>query len=193
MDGLSATTARTAKAAGVSEGSLFNYFTTKDELQNQLYLSIKRDLVEFILNGCEKHNPAADRIHRMWLNYLKWCIDYPHKRTAMVQLSVSGRVNAESRKTVLKDLAPVRRLLRECFGKEFVHSAFFASTFMEALALATVNFMLSDPKKSESYAETGFRAFWTALVGGNAEFPATLSKFKTSAKRKPVSSSQAVV
>jgi AcrR family transcriptional regulator len=37
-DGIDASTAGIAKAAGVAEGSLFRYFPDKDTLLNELYL-----------------------------------------------------------------------------------------------------------------------------------------------------------
>ena len=44
--GTGASTAKIAKAAGVSEGTLFTYFPTKDDLLNQLFLEIEADLAE---------------------------------------------------------------------------------------------------------------------------------------------------
>ena len=48
-NGLSATpTSAISKAAGVAEGTLFTYFSTKNELINALYRSFKVELAELL-------------------------------------------------------------------------------------------------------------------------------------------------
>jgi AcrR family transcriptional regulator len=42
QSGIAASTSAIARSAGVAEGTLFRYFATKDELLNELYLSIKQ-------------------------------------------------------------------------------------------------------------------------------------------------------
>lgn len=42
--GLEAPTSKIARTAGVAEGTLFTYFKTKDELLNQLYLELKKEM-----------------------------------------------------------------------------------------------------------------------------------------------------
>ena len=43
-EGVNVSTARIAKQAGVSNGTLFNYFPTKQALIDALYVSIKTEL-----------------------------------------------------------------------------------------------------------------------------------------------------
>lgn len=45
-EGLTSPTARIAKEAGVAVGSLFTYFPTKEDLENQVYLHLKSQLRE---------------------------------------------------------------------------------------------------------------------------------------------------
>ncbi|WPO48661.1 TetR/AcrR family transcriptional regulator [Pseudomonas sp. S1Bt23] len=53
--GTGASMAKIAKAAGVSEGTLFTYFPTKDDQLNQLFIEIETDLTESMVAP----NPAA--------------------------------------------------------------------------------------------------------------------------------------
>ena len=47
--GTGASTAKIAKAAGVSEGTLFTYFPSKDDLLNDLFVEIEGELAETML------------------------------------------------------------------------------------------------------------------------------------------------
>jgi AcrR family transcriptional regulator len=52
--GLGASTAGIAKEAGVATGSLFNYFDTKTDLLNELYLELKREIVSAAMKTSRK-------------------------------------------------------------------------------------------------------------------------------------------
>lgn len=49
QSGIAASTSAIARSAGVAEGTLFRYFATKDDLLNELYLSIKSGLVQVMV------------------------------------------------------------------------------------------------------------------------------------------------
>src|ERR1035438_1859976 len=49
--GLSAATSAISAAAGIAEGTLFTYFTTKDELVNALYREIKLELADAMMSA----------------------------------------------------------------------------------------------------------------------------------------------
>jgi AcrR family transcriptional regulator len=70
--GVSAPTAKIAKGAGVAEGTLFTYFPSKDELLNRLYLQLKMDLRDAMMDRLpcrqEPHRPESPRLgslHRL--------------------------------------------------------------------------------------------------------------------------------
>ena len=54
-----ASTSKIAKVAGVAEGTLFTYFSNKEELLNQLYLSLKAELRQVMMLGY----PADSDLH----------------------------------------------------------------------------------------------------------------------------------
>jgi len=73
-EGISVSTSRIAKAAGVADGSLFLYFPTKDDLLNQLYYSIKQEIAESMLAGYPNKATVSERMRSAWMAYLKWVL-----------------------------------------------------------------------------------------------------------------------
>jgi AcrR family transcriptional regulator len=86
-EGLAVPTAKIAKEAGVANGTLFNYFPTKQGLIDALYLNIKKEVVqEFQAGGGEdKAKGLKERSFVLWDSYIRWSIANPlkHKVTNM--------------------------------------------------------------------------------------------------------------
>src|SRR3984957_15578674 len=98
--GVSATTAKIAKGAGVAEGTLFTYFATKDDLLNRLYLELKTDLRDAMMTGYPAGKSLVDRNRHVWDRFVGWGSAHPLKRRAMRQLAVSDRITEESKKLI---------------------------------------------------------------------------------------------
>lgn len=64
-------TARIAKAAGVSNGTLFNYFPTKQALIDALYVSIKSDLGQAV-GVLDSDQSIEQRMRQVWDRWLGW-------------------------------------------------------------------------------------------------------------------------
>jgi AcrR family transcriptional regulator len=61
QSGIAASTSAIARSAGVAEGTLFRYFATKDDLLNELYLTIKADLVQTMIAVSTRTRPGQKR------------------------------------------------------------------------------------------------------------------------------------
>src|SRR5436190_4741528 len=61
-----------SKTAGVADGTLFNYFETKDDLITEVYLEIKRELADQLLNGLPATSSLRDKMHHIWNRYIEW-------------------------------------------------------------------------------------------------------------------------
>lgn len=70
-EGVGISTAKIAAAAGVSNGTLFNYFPTKQELIDVLYVSIKTDLGSAI-GDFDVNAPLEKRMRQVWDRWLGW-------------------------------------------------------------------------------------------------------------------------
>ncbi|MFL9925160.1 TetR/AcrR family transcriptional regulator [Herbaspirillum lusitanum] len=164
--GPAASTARIAKAAGVAEGSLFTYFATKDELMNQLYLEIKSDLREALLDE-EVARAATPKqaIRLAWHRYVNWGVVNAEKCKVLAQLSVAECITDATRAEGSQAFGDLVGLLQHCIKNPalLAEPCGFAGAIMGALADATMDFMRRYPAQAEFYCENGFEAFWKAL------------------------------
>ena len=155
--GLSAPTALIAKEAGIATGSLFTYFETKSALFNELYLELKRDMVAAATDGVRT---LPEPLHPQWSNWMHWAVRFPQKRRVLAQLEVSDEIAAAT-------LARGRQIMGDLvalLGPAHAHGAMretsyaFVAAVVNAVAQATMDFMLSDPANAEHHCQAGGEA-----------------------------------
>lgn len=62
-----------AKKAGVSNGTLFHYFPSKNDLIIELYLNLKTEMFEYIYSGnIMQTGKLKDMIEKGWKNAVQW-------------------------------------------------------------------------------------------------------------------------
>jgi AcrR family transcriptional regulator len=166
MLGVSAPTAKIAKGAGVAEGTLFTYFSNKDELLNQLYLELKMDLRDAMMTGYPAAKSLVDRSRHIWDRYIGWGSAHPSKRRTVRQLAVSDRITEECKKLVGAAFEEFNDMMRECAaGGAMRHqSPAFATAIMCAIADTTMDFIAREPGEAKRYTKAGFEAFWKAVA-----------------------------
>ena len=164
--GLGAPTSKIAKGAGVAEGTLFNYFETKDDLLNQLYLELKVNLRDAMLPGYPDTQDLKTRLHHAWNTYVAWGVANPQKRKVMVLLMMSGRLSEASKRTGSEDFKDIHQHMQEgtaCGALRDQPTAFIAA-IMRSLADTTMDFMSNEPEHAQRYCDAGFAAYWNAIA-----------------------------
>lgn len=166
--GVSAPTADIAKAAGVSHGSLFTYFATKSELLIQLFLELKGDMARAALAGLPSSADLRARAFHGWRNWMQWAVANPEKRRALAHLGISEEVVSVARMATHKpagELAELMALMEECrsIGPMREAPPVFAAAIINAMAEATMDFMVLNPAGADKHCEMGFETFWRAF------------------------------
>lgn len=164
--GTSATTASIAKSAGVSEGTLFTYFSTKDDILNQLLLAIEADMAKAISGGVSAEGTPRERVRGIWNRYVEWGVANPAKWRAVRQLKASNRITQESRRQGDDLFAEIRQSLDRNLvghvGKD--RSRDYVASILDALAAATHELIAQDPPRRDHYREAGFEVFWKGIA-----------------------------
>lgn len=160
--GTGAATAKIAKAAGVSEGTLFTYFSTKDDLLNDLFLEIEGRFAETMLAPYPKEASARDRLFLVWSRLIDWGLNHSTARKALHQLKVSDRVTAQSRKRCHVLFREARLSVEQCLSGHSAPEriAFYIDTILFDLADITMNAIAAKPKEREAIRQAGFDLFW---------------------------------
>ncbi|TRX37814.1 TetR/AcrR family transcriptional regulator [Flavobacterium sp. ZT3R18] len=68
-------TSKIAQEAGVANGTLFNYFKTKDELIVTLYHSILEEMDDFIIERMSSHSISKESFQSLFVVTLFWSLD----------------------------------------------------------------------------------------------------------------------
>lgn len=164
-EGLSASTSRIAKGAGVAEGTIFTYFPTKDDLINQLYLELKGQLHASILFPPGSAG-LRERIKVAWHAYVNWGMTNPQEYQVLARLGLSTQISEATRAEGNQFFCDVATMLEEAMvqGTLRHQSLDFVATLMGAMADATITFARRDASKIEDVCNAGFSAFWNAVT-----------------------------
>jgi AcrR family transcriptional regulator len=166
VEGVSAPTAKIAKLARVAEGTLFTYFSNKDELLNELYLELKTQLRQTMAAEALKatKSPKATALHA-WTHYVNWGVANPDKRKVLAQLGVSERITPQNRAAGMVGFTDLNTVLSQSVGSKVLRqqSPAFVGSLLGAIAETTMEFMARDPARASQYSQAGFEAFWNSL------------------------------
>lgn len=164
--GPGAPTAKIARAAGVAEGTLFTYFRDKDTLLNELFLELKRELLQATSNP-RASGPLVDRARYFWNRYVRWGVSFPVKRRALRQLAVSEHVTRANKRAGRAMFAEIDKVLEEGLAGGCLAGLpmDFAGAIMITLAETTIDSIEHEPTRSRALTRAGFHAFWNAITG----------------------------
>jgi AcrR family transcriptional regulator len=164
--GIGAATAKIAKDAGIAEGTLFTYFATKNELLNQLYLTLKMDLRNAMMEAYPSGKSLIERSRQVWNCYVGWGSANPRKRKALSQLVVSDRITDKNKKLGSEAFGKINDMMREIVAGGVLKDQppAFAAAIMSAIADVTMDFIAREPAKAKQHTKAGFEAFCKAVT-----------------------------
>jgi AcrR family transcriptional regulator len=159
-EGVGVSTAKIAAAAGVSNGTLFNYFPTKQALIDALYVSIKTNLGEAV-GEFDDTEPIEGRMRQVWNRWFRWASQNRDAHLVMNLLRQAGLASAEAQATGnAAILGPVRVL------NQAKDSGVLVDLPLEHLA-ALVQHHLDQAVASElddRQAELAFHVLWNGIT-----------------------------
>jgi AcrR family transcriptional regulator len=164
--GIAASTAKIASAARVSEGTLFIYFPTKENLLNQLFLELKTDLAGAMLSSYPQTGTSHERMQHMWDRLINWGVAHPMEKRALRHLNLCDQISTESRRRADVLFEEIRRMVGECLVAHSDHDrvSFYAGAALDALLETTVEAILARPKDHARFRQLGFDLFWKGMA-----------------------------
>ncbi len=111
-EGVGVSTAKIAKAVGVSNGTLFNYFPTKQDLIDALYLRLKLDLAA-ALGDIDPELSLQEQSQTLALRWFDWAAAKPARNRVAALLHQSGLAGEEAIATAAAAFANSGRILNE--------------------------------------------------------------------------------
>lgn len=86
-----------AKEAGVAAGTIYHYFSSKDELINELYSEMKARMGKALLQQGQVAGGVKERFFRFWTNLYQHFIEHPKEFKFLEQYANSPLVDREVR------------------------------------------------------------------------------------------------
>ncbi|MBB4123110.1 TetR/AcrR family transcriptional regulator [Martelella radicis] len=165
--GTGASTAKIARKAGVAEGTVFTYFSTKEELLGALLLELEGALAAALLTDPLPGDCAREDMRQFWNRLIDWGAANPQQWRTLKRLKISSQVpdaiRAEGERLFDKAAAMLSRALAQQAGEGA--SIRYAGLIMNAIAEATFDAIAYDPSQSEALKERGFAVFWGGMAG----------------------------
>ncbi|MDC7125367.1 MAG: TetR/AcrR family transcriptional regulator [Spirochaetales bacterium] len=156
-----------AKEAGVANGTLFNYFKTKDVLINHLYLTCKSSLIAAIQKDSDPEKDIKEQMRVIWENCIGWAEEYPEQYQFFKQYSNSPFIQNETKEEGRQKFTPFMLLLEKGVSDGVLKkmSAEFISAVMIGIASATIECLKSnlEAKDNQSFIEDAFLMLWDSI------------------------------
>jgi AcrR family transcriptional regulator len=160
-----APTSAISKEAGIAEGSLFTYFKTKDDLFNELYVTLRREFSRH-LQDFPHEKDARSRLKYIWDRFLDRGAMHPDQLKVLAQLRASGRLFKENEAPnfALMELIKIATEATEGDELRSVPPEYLV-LMIRAQAEITVEFIGAHPESADMCRELGFNIVWDGLTG----------------------------
>lgn len=87
-----------SKESGISTGSIYYYFKSKEEIINELFIAVVKDSTKAVLKDFYKDAPIQTRFEQAWNHLIHISMDNPEGFQFMEQYSFSSYIDNETRK-----------------------------------------------------------------------------------------------
>lgn len=155
-----------SKAAGIAEGTLFNYFATKEVLINEVYCDLKREMAEVIMHAYPRSAESRSRFQYFWNAYVNWGAKNLDKIHVMEQLRKSDQITAESRAAGSAPFAELSELLANSMRDKLIrdYPIDFIGAMIGELAELTMGFVAQNKQDGTDYCAIGFETLWRGIA-----------------------------
>lgn len=168
QDGLSVTTAQVSKEAKVSHGTLFNYFTTKQDLIDGVYFFIKEKMANNIMRQIDIDSEMKNMFFDLWMSYIYWANKHPLEHQVIDILKTSQMLSEDAKKAGEHLFITIYEILQKGIDDKVIidvpvlYLCEVAGAHLNATVSYTSNNNLSG-KNLENHIRTSFNMYWNGI------------------------------
>ncbi len=161
-------TASVAKEAGIAAGTLFNYFATKSDLIDQVYIALKQDLATAVAVDFPRDAGIERQTRELWSRFFRWHLERPTEAALMKQLKISELVSRDVVALQNENFAFALELIRRGIEEGNLadlpldYIAAFTEASLEA-AIAHARQTGVEPQNSAAVEDMAFAVYWRAI------------------------------
>jgi len=160
-------TALITKEASVATGTLFNYFGSKEELINVLYLNCKDSLTRRLLYEFEQENTFKNKLKRIYINYLGWSLENTDEFLFFQQFCNSSCIGEITRKEGISKFNSISELITDGMEKEIIKNVNldYISTVIADILNSNTNYYIAHPHLAgdKEFLEMSFDFLWDSI------------------------------
>ena len=105
-------TSKIAQESGVANGTLFNYFATKEILIVAIYNSIVKKMDDFIIESIESHSVSKESFRTLFIASLQWNLENNIEFQYLQQFNSSPYSKSAIAKALIQDEHPLYVLIQ---------------------------------------------------------------------------------
>ncbi|PAB59078.1 TetR/AcrR family transcriptional regulator [Anaeromicrobium sediminis] len=159
-------TSKIAKEAGVSNGTLFHHFKTKESLISRLYIRIKEDYRDYLLKHVTSCKTSKDKVKQCWFGFVRWALENKDSMTFFMMFSNSPYIDKLSKEEACRNFNFIFEIIQEAIDDETlinVHPSLIMNS-MYGSVLGFLNFVNENPGKLDESIDVAFKMCWRSIV-----------------------------
>ena len=164
FDGTS--TAKIAKEAGVSNGTLFHHFKTKEALIGKLYVAIKADYKNYLAEHMTQSDTIKGRIKQLWYSCVQWYMLNADGIKFFSMFLSSPHIDSLTKEEVSRNFDFISELFQEAIDSEIIIdiNPDLIMHYYSSSVRAFANFITENPDQLEAYSDIAFQMWWRSVV-----------------------------
>jgi AcrR family transcriptional regulator len=155
-----------AEKARVGMGTIYNYFASKEELINALYLKLKEEEAAYMLNNFQSGMSVRQSFFFFWTNILSYFISNPREFQFLEQFYFSPLIDLEARQQGALYFAELIKVYEDGQNQEIlkkgdiIQQIYFTHGSLASLAKFHI---LGDIRLDKNAIKNAVTAAWDAL------------------------------
>ncbi|WP_324670740.1 TetR/AcrR family transcriptional regulator [Hymenobacter sp. GOD-10R] len=154
-----------ARAANTGMGTIYNYFATKEELINAIYLYVKRNQLHSVAEPATDE-PIKRRFDRYYTSLLQYLVAHPEQFRFMDHYQNAPVLTPTTRQQGLETIAPVADLLAKGQQQGIVKEIGIDELleFLNGGMMGVVRWVLNNDKPlTQTFLDSQARIAWDAI------------------------------
>jgi len=168
-EGVGVATARIAKEANVSNGTLFNHFETKQALLDTVYVHIKTIIADEVLSPLDMGHKLHDLFLDVWLSFSAWRRQHSLEITALELLKSSQLLTDDVKDKGSDAWSDIIHKVREGIDNGILVQVPSELIFLTSEGMLNAVMTYADrkklsPEEFEATIRKSFEIFWRSIA-----------------------------
>lgn len=154
-------TSKIAKESGVSVGTLFNAFESKEDIINSTYVYIKTKIKDYVIENFRVTESTEDNMRQVWKLMITYNVNNPIEFNYIEQYTHSPYVKKLTKEDLKQYLGGFENILKICITDINKHSKYsdFMKQVMSNLFKATTTYIMENDVDQEDFLNYSFELF----------------------------------